>query len=77
MTPPSPRKQPPTPPQRLGDRLAGLIVLLTTLTIVGLAIADFANDGKVDKLWIGALLVVALTFGGYGADKVLGRWFGP
>lgn len=57
--------------------LGGLIVILTTLTIIGLAIADFANDGKVDKLWIGALLFLALTFGGYGADKVMGRFFGP
>jgi hypothetical protein len=57
--------------------MAGLVVLLSVLTIVGLAIADFANDGKVDKLWVGALIVIALTFGGYGADRLLGRWFGP
>lgn len=57
--------------------MGGLVVLLTVLTVIGLAIADFANDGKVDRLWIGALVVIALTFGGYGADRVLGRWFGP
>jgi hypothetical protein len=65
------------PPPRLSERMAGLVVFLSVLTIVGLAIADFANDGKVDKLWVGALVVIALTFGGYGADRVLGRWFGP
>lgn len=50
--------------------------MLTTLTIIGLAIADFLNDGKIDQLLISALLVIALTFGGYGADKLFGRWFG-
>ncbi len=76
MTRPSPPPRKASVP-KLSERLGGLIVVLSTLTIVGLAIADFANDGKVDKLWIGALLVLALTFGGYGADKMLGRWFGP
>jgi hypothetical protein len=76
MTRSSPtRKASPSP--KLSERLGGLIVVLSTFTIVGLAIADFVNDGKVDRLWIGALLVLALTFGGYGADKMLGRWFGP
>lgn len=62
---------------RPGERLAGFVVLLTVLTVAGLTIADFVNDGKVDKLWIGALLILALTFGGYGADRLLGKWLGP
>lgn len=72
-TDPQPNRKPP----RLSDRLSGLVVLFTVLTIMGLAIADFANDGAVASIWVGALLVIALTFGGYGADKVLGRFFGP
>jgi hypothetical protein len=66
------RKAPP-----LSERLGGTVVLIAVLTIVGLAIADFADDGKVDQLWIGALLILALTFGGYGADRLLGRFFRP
>jgi hypothetical protein len=57
--------------------MGGLVVLLTVLTVIGLAIADFANDGKVAREWIAALVFIALTFGGYGADRMLGRWFGP
>lgn len=68
-----PEQQPP----RLGNRMGGLIVAVTVLTIVGLTIADFANDGKVDVHWIGALLIIALTFGGYGMDKLFSKWFGP
>ena len=71
MTTPSPRNEPP----RLSDRLGSLVVMLAVLTLMGLAIADFANDGKVSEVLIGALLVLALTFGGYGADRVLGRMF--
>lgn len=57
--------------------MGGLVVAVAVLTIVGLTIADFANDGKVDGRWIGALLVIALTFGGYGVDKLISRFFGP
>lgn len=63
-------------PPRLSERLGGLIVLVTVLTIVGLAIADFADDGNVHREWIAALVFIALTFGGYGADRTLGKWFG-
>ena len=71
------KQRDPQPPPRPSEFVAGLVVMLTTLTIIGLSIADFANDGRVDKLWIGALLVIALTFGGYGADKMFSRFFGP
>jgi hypothetical protein len=49
--------------------------MLTVVALVGLAVADFIVDGKVSDLLIGALLVLALTFGGYGADRALGRLF--
>jgi hypothetical protein len=60
------REKEPKPSARLG----GFVVLVTLLTIVGLTIADFANDGKVSQGWIGALVVICLTFGGYGADRL-------
>ena len=72
MTQRSSRRKDPPP-----TWFSGLIVLITTLTVAGLTIADFVNDGRVDKLWIAALLVLALTFGGYGADKMFGKWWGP
>lgn len=73
------REEQPEPeqPPRLSQRISGLIVLISVLTIVGLAIADFADDGKVAREWIAALLFIALTFGGYGADRIFGRFFGP
>lgn len=52
------------------ERLGSFAVLITLATIIGLTIADFANDGKVDQVWIAALVVICLTFGGYGADRV-------
>lgn len=52
--------------------MSGLVVLITVLTVIGLAIADFVNDGQVAREWIAALVGIAFTFGGYGAD----RWFG-
>lgn len=55
--------------------MAGVIVMLSVLTVVGLAIADFADDGAVAREWIAALVFIALTFGGYGADRLLERFF--
>lgn len=53
--------------------MRGLIVLLAVLTVVGLTIADFADDGNVHKEWIAALVLIAFTFAGYGADKLWKR----
>lgn len=73
---PPARKPEPKPPP-LSGRLAGLIVFLAVLTIVGLTIADYFDDHSVHREWIAALLFIALTFGGYGADRIFGKWFGP
>lgn len=62
----APQKKEPRPSERLG----GFVVLVTLLTIIGLTIADFANDGKVSDGWIVALVVICTTFGGYGADRL-------
>lgn len=64
----------PQPERKQPSRFRGLIVLLTVLTIVGLAIADFARDGTVAKELVGALVFIALTFGGYGADRFFERF---
>lgn len=48
--------------------------MLTVLTIVGLAIAEAFGAGHVDGFVIEALVLIALTFGGYGVDKIFDRW---
>lgn len=74
----APKQQPdPKPPPQLNEWLRGLIVLLSVLTVVGLTIADFADDGNVHREWIAALVFIAFTFAGYGADKILGKRLGP
>lgn len=63
----------PKEPPPLNEWMRGLIVLLAVLTVVGLTIADFADDGNVHKEWIAALVLIAFTFAGYGADKLWKR----
>lgn len=72
------KQQPgPKPPPQLNEWLRGLIVLLAVLTVVGLTIADFVDDGSVHREWIAALVFIAFTFAGYGADKILGKRIDP
>ena len=72
---------PPQPPEqdREPPSMAGLGIWLILATVIGLTIADFANDGKVDYQFVGALLVLAAMFAGYKADDLLrnliARWF--
>lgn len=72
--PPPPEQNPEPPPS-----MAGLGIWLILFTVIGLTIADFANDGKVDGQFLGALLVLAAMFVGYKADDLLRslfeRWF--
>lgn len=49
-------------------------MLLTVLTIIGLAIADFVSQHHVDEVLVAALVVIAFTFGGYGTDKIFNRF---
>lgn len=44
---------------------------LASLILLGLPIADFANDGQVSELLVGALLILAFGGGGFAADKAL------
>lgn len=48
-----------------------LLGILIPLVVVGLAIADFARDGRIDKNLIGALLVFGLTALGYRIDNLI------
>lgn len=39
--------------------------------IIGVVIADFQNDGHVDKYWIGAIVVLTLSALGYRIDVLM------
>lgn len=54
--------------------LASVVVMLTVLTIIGLAIAEAFGSRHVDGFVVEALVLIALTFGGYGVDRILDRW---
>jgi len=54
------------------DRAAKLAVrFIASLTVVGLAIADFALDGKIADLTLLALLVVGGHFAGQTLEQIL------
>lgn len=47
---------------------------LIPLVFCGLAVADFYNDGKIDKYLIGALMVFGLGALGYRIDTAFEKW---
>jgi hypothetical protein len=65
----------PNPPP-LSERMQGFVVLVALFSMIGLATADLVGDGDLNDLWILALLVLVLTFGGYKADRLLELLFG-
>lgn len=76
--PPSPPSPPPTPPSSVTPSksrgfpfIAGLIaVVLSAVLVLGVL-----KTGQVDKYLVGALVVLALAFSGYGGDRLLERYF--
>jgi hypothetical protein len=44
---------------------------LLPFVIIGVVIADFSDDGKVDKYWIGAIVVLTLSALGYRIDLLM------
>lgn len=50
-----------------------LLAYLIPLTLVGLTIADFIPDQKIDKFLIGALLIFGLGALGWRLEDILGK----
>ena len=46
---------------------------LIPLVVIGLTIADFVPDQKVDKLFLGLLLIFGLGALGYRLDEIVGN----
>lgn len=51
--------------------IAGLIAVVLSLVLL----LQVAKTGVVDKYLVGALVVLALAFSGYGGDRLLERYF--
>lgn len=52
---------------------ATLLAYLIPLTLIGLTIADFIPDQKIDTFLIGALLIFGLGALGWRLDDILGK----
>lgn len=50
-----------------------LLAYLIPLTLIGLTIADFIPDQKIDTFLIGALLIFGLGALGWRLDDILGK----
>ncbi len=51
--------------------IAGLIAVVLSLVLL----LQVFKTGEVDKYLVGALVVLALAFSGYGGDRLLERYF--
>lgn len=59
------------PPKSRGfPYIAGFIAVVLSVVLV----IQVIQTGKVDKYLVGALLVLALAFSGYGGDKLIERY---
>jgi di/tricarboxylate transporter len=52
---------------------AALLAYVIPLTLIGLTIADFIPDQKIDTFLIGALLIFGLGALGWRLDDILGK----
>ena len=63
------------PPARRRRRRNGgperFLQYILPIFIIGVVIADFSDDGKVDKYWIGAIVVLTLSALGYRIDTLM------
>ena len=64
----------PTTRRRSSRGPDALLAYLIPLVVVGLAIADFARDGQVDKYLIGALMIFGLGALGYRIDTLIEKY---
>jgi hypothetical protein len=55
-------------------RTEAFLAIFLPLLLAGLAIADFANDGQIDKYLIGALMVFGLAAAGYRVDTLMEKY---
>ncbi len=51
--------------------IAGVIAVVLSLVLL----LQVYRTGEVDKYLVGALVVLALAFSGYGGDRILERYF--
>lgn len=51
--------------------IAGLIAVVLSIVLL----FQVYKTGEVDKYLVGALVVLALAFSGYGGDRLLERYF--
>lgn len=67
------------PPQRRGkasrESTLPFFGIFIALVLLGLTVADFANDGMISEYLIGANLVLALAFSGYRIDTLIDKIF--
>lgn len=69
--------QPVTPPSQVQPSksrgfpfIAGLIAVVLSIVLI----LQVFKTGQVDKYLVGALVVLALAFSGYGGDRILERY---
>jgi hypothetical protein len=56
-------------------RIETFLSIFVPLLFAGLTIADFANDGRIDKYLIGVLMVFGLAAAGYRVDTLMEKYF--
>ncbi len=51
-----------------------IVAVVISLGLLAILVIQAVKTGEVDKYLIGALVVLALAFSGYGGDRLLERW---
>lgn len=65
-----------SPPPTLPSKSRGFPVIAGFIAVVlaAVLVAQVIKTGEVDKYLVGALVVLALAFSGYGGDRLIERW---
>lgn len=50
------------------------VAVVISLGLLAILVIQAVKTGVVDKYLIGALVVLALAFSGYGGDRLLEKW---